>query len=67
MSSFAGRALRVLAGLLLIALGVGVVGGTGGIVLALVGLLPIATGLFNVCVLAPLIGAPLKGSSASTG
>ncbi len=61
MSSFPGRALRVIAGLVLIALGLGLVGGTGGIVLAVVGLLPIATGLLNVCLLGPLFGAPLSG------
>jgi hypothetical protein len=39
-----------------------VVGGTGGIVLAVVGLVPLLAGVFDVCLFAPLFGAPLKGA-----
>ncbi len=58
MSSSFGRVLRVVAGLLLIVLGLAVVHGTGGILLAIVGLVPFIAGLFNFCVFAPLFGGP---------
>ncbi len=61
MSSTAGRITRIVAGLALIALGLLVVHGLGGIVLAIVGLLPLAAGLFDFCVFAPLFGAPMGG------
>ena len=62
MASPAGRALRIVAGLALMIVGVGVVQGTGGIVLAVVGAVPLVAGLFNLCLFAPLFGAPLRGS-----
>jgi len=58
MSSLAGRPLRILAGIALIVIGLAVVHGTGGIILAVVGLIPLVAGLFNFCVFAPLFGAP---------
>jgi hypothetical protein len=62
MSSGLGRGLRIVAGIILIAVGLAVVGGTGGIVLAVVGLVPLLAGVFDVCLFAPLFGAPLKGA-----
>jgi hypothetical protein len=62
MASGLGRGLRIVAGIILIAVGLAVVGGTGGIVLAVVGLVPLLAGVFDVCLLAPLFGAPLKGT-----
>jgi len=56
ISSLSGRLLRILAGIALIIMGLAVVHGTGGIVLAIVGLVPLAGGIFNVCVFAPLFG-----------
>ncbi len=67
MASPAGRITRILAGLVLIALGVLVVHGAGGIVLVVVGLLPLVAGLFDFCVFAPLFGAPLSGSKIRAG
>ena len=61
MSSGLGRGLRIVAGIVLIAVGLTVVGGTGGTVLAVVGLVPLLAGVVDVCLLAPLFGAPLKG------
>ncbi len=46
-----GRGLRVVLGLALIYLGLAVVGGTAGIVLAIVGVLPIAMGAWGPCLL----------------
>ena len=62
MSSGLGRGSRIVAGSLLIAVGLAIVGGTGGTVLAVVGLVPLLAGVLDVCLLAPLFGAPLKGA-----
>jgi hypothetical protein len=59
MSSPAGRTARALAGLALIAAGAAA-GGTGGLALALTGLLPLAAGALGVCLAAPLFRAPLR-------
>jgi hypothetical protein len=61
MATPLGRGLRVVAGALLIYVGLAVVQGVGGTLLAALGVVPIATGLLNVCLIGPLIGAPLKG------
>ncbi len=61
MASTAGRITRIVAGIALIALGLLVLGGTAGIVVAVIGLLPLAAGLVDFCVFAPLFGAPLGG------
>ena len=61
MATPLGRLARVLLGTALIALGYGL-GGALGIVLAVVGLVPVAAGLFNVCFIAPLLRVPLRGS-----
>ena len=44
-----GRGLRVVLGLGLIYLGLAVVGGAAGIALAIVGLLPVAMGVWGPC------------------
>ncbi len=62
MNSPAGRIARAVAGVLLIWAGLAVVGGVAGVILALVGLLPIVAGVAKVCVLAPLFGQPLRDS-----
>ena len=61
MSSMAGRLIRVLAGIALILFGLLSVQGTGGTILAIVGLVPLVAGLFNFCVMAPLFGGPFLG------
>ena len=65
MNSTAGRLVRVVAGLVLIGLGLGVVGGAGGIVLALIGLVPLGAGLANVCLFGPVLGVGLHGESGA--
>lgn len=66
MSSAAGRILRIVAGLALIGGGVYlIVSGSNvavGIILTVVGLLPLAAGLADVCIFAPLFGAPFSGA-----
>jgi len=61
MASGGGRAVRIVAGLALITIGLFWVGGIGGIVMAIVALVPLLAGLFDVCVFAPLFHAPFKG------
>lgn len=63
MSSGAGRVLRVVAGLAFILIGLILVEGTWGIVLAVVGLVPFLAGIFDVCVIGRLLlGTPFKGA-----
>ena len=59
MASSAGRGARVVAGLVLIVVGA-LIGGAGWI-LAVVGLVPLLAGTFDVCVLAPLMRKPFSG------
>lgn len=63
MSSGLGRGLRIVVGLALIVIGLFSVGGTGGTLLAAVGAVPLLAGIFDVCLFAPLFGAPLKGAA----
>lgn len=61
MASTTGRLVRIVAGLALIAWGALVLGGATGIIVAIVGALPLLAGLFDFCIFAPLFGAPLSG------
>ena len=63
MATPLGRGLRVVFGGLLIYVGLNVVHGVAGTVVALLGIVPIATGILNICILGPLLGVPLRGSS----
>ena len=67
MASTAGRIIRVVAGIVLVALGLLVLKGTAGIVVAVVGLVPLAAGIFDFCVFAPLFGCPLSGPKIRAG
>jgi len=60
MATPLGRILRVVGGGVLIYLGLNVVQGVAGTVLALVGVVPITAGLLNLCLLGPLLGAPVR-------
>jgi len=60
MSTPFGRSSRVLAGLLLITSGLVLLDGVAGTVVALFGLLPLMTGLFNICPISPFYGMPLR-------
>lgn len=57
----AGRIIRALAGLALILIGLLVVKGTGGWILAIVGLAPLLAGVLDFCIFAPLFGLPFVG------
>lgn len=49
MEGPSGRALRVALGIVLMYVGLGRIGGTGGRILGIAGLLPIAMGLWGPC------------------
>jgi hypothetical protein len=59
MSALAGRLLHTLAGIALIIVGLAVVQGTGGIILVIVGLVPLVAGLLDFRGFAPLFGEPI--------
>ena len=61
MRSGAGRLLRIGAGVVLMWYGLTQMVGTGGIVLAVVGVVPVAAGVFKLCLLGPLFGVTLIG------
>jgi hypothetical protein len=61
MASSAGRVTRIVAGIALVAWGWFGLGGTTGMIVAIIGLVPLLAGLFDFCVFAPLFGAPLSG------
>ncbi len=56
-----GRAVRIVAGIILIVVGLLVIGGTAGIIVAVIGLAPLLAGVFDVCLFAPLFGASFYG------
>jgi uncharacterized membrane protein HdeD (DUF308 family) len=63
MASRNGRITRIVAGAVLIILGFFVVDDiTLGVVLMVVGLVPLLAGIFDFCLLAPLFGAPMSGA-----
>jgi uncharacterized membrane protein HdeD (DUF308 family) len=68
MASRNGRIVRIVAGVVLVILGFFVIANTTtGIIVTLIGLVPLAAGIFDFCVLAPLFGAPFKGSEIRAG
>lgn len=67
MASSTGRIIRVVAGVALAALGLLVLKGTAGIIVAVVGLVPLAAGLLDFCVFAPLFGCPMSGPKIRAG
>jgi len=62
MNSSTGRVTRILVGLALIAWGYTQLGNPFGIILILVGLIPLSAGLFDFCFISALLGGPLSGS-----
>ena len=60
MATGAGRITRIVAGLVLIGFGL-YLHSTVGIVVALVGLIPLLAGVLNVCAIALILGVPFSG------
>ena len=67
LASPAGCLIRIAAGAALIAWGLWGLTGTTGIIVAVIGLVPLAAGVFDFCVFAPLFGAPLSGPKIRAG
>lgn len=67
MASTAGRVLRAVAGIALLYVGLQMMAGVGGIVVAGIGVVMIAAGVFDFCLFAPLFGNPLSGKKIRAG
>lgn len=67
MASTTGRVTRVVAGIALILVGLLVMEGVVGYIVAAIGLVPLYAGLFDVCVFSRLFGGPFKGSEIRAG
>ena len=61
LASPTGRWVRAVAGIALIVIGLALIQGIPGWILAIVGLVPLGAGLFDKCVFAPLFGLPFAG------
>ena len=59
------RAIRVVVAAVLIGVGLGVVGGTGGIIMAVIGVIPALTGLSGFCPLYIPLGIDTRGRSTT--
>ncbi len=62
MATGLGRGIRIVVGLVLIGVGVDL-RSVVGLVLGLIGLVFVTVGATNVCLLAPILRAPVKGSA----
>ena len=62
-----GRIVRIIAGLVLIVWGYTQNGGIGGIVLIIIGLIPLAAGTFNLCLISALLGGTISGAKIAEG
>lgn len=70
MAKPAGRIIRIVAGVVLIIIGLAGILPTDqtlGIVVAVIGVVPILAGVFNVCLIGPIIGAPFSGRKVLQG
>lgn len=61
MQSLVGRLLRIIAGIALILIGLVVINNVWGIVLAVIGAVPLIAGIAGICLLAPIFGYTLTG------
>jgi hypothetical protein len=57
----------LIVGLVIMGIGFAVIGRTLGWIVTAVGLIPLVPGLFNVCLLAPLIRVPFSGKDSLYG
>jgi hypothetical protein len=62
VNSPAGRLVRLVAGIGLIVWGYTQRGSGTGLVLMVVGLVPLAAGTFNLCLISALLGGPISGA-----
>lgn len=61
MSQPVGRAIRVGAGLALLAVGQFALDGGVGAAVSIAALLPLLTGVLNLCPISPMFGLPVRG------
>ncbi len=64
MTSGMGRAARIVLGIIILSVGLLVVKGVPGTIIALVALIPISGGLFDFCLIGFALGYPLQGTAA---
>ena len=62
MASTAGRIVRIIAGLAIVAWGALGLGGTLGFLVTVIGAVPLLAGLVDIFVFAPLFRNPIKGA-----
>ncbi len=62
MVSPAGQIARAAIGVAIIAAGLIGVGGSAGLAIAALGLIPLLAGSLNICIIAPAFRLPLSGS-----
>ncbi len=69
MSSTARRIIRIVAGIVLIVVGLFLLSTNQilAIILAVVGLIPLLAGILDVCLFGPIFGGPLRGKDARGG
>lgn len=67
LASRNGRIVRVVVGAILVIWGFFGIGGAGGVILGIVGLVPLLAGILDYCVFAPLFGNPIKGADIRKG
>lgn len=67
MASSTGRIVRIVAGIALIVWGLAGMGDATGIIVAIIGAVPLAAGLFDFCIFAPLFGRPFSGPKIRAG
>jgi hypothetical protein len=65
VNTTAGRLVRVVVGIALI--GYMSRGSTMGIILMVVGLIPLTAGAFNLCLISALLGGPIRGAQVGAG
>jgi hypothetical protein len=61
MASTTGRLVRIVVGLALILWGLAGLAGTTGIIVAVIGAVPLLAGVLDFCIFAPLFGRPFSG------
>jgi hypothetical protein len=62
INSRLGRQVRLVVGVALIAWGFNSRGTAAGVILIVVGLVPLAAGAFDLCLISALLGGPISGS-----
>ena len=63
LASGAGRVVRALAGIALVIIGLFAIGGAAGYIVTLIGLAPLAAGVFDRCIFAPIARMPFNGKA----